>query len=160
MTNVVDPNNDNFPPGRVTDLSVFNLGNDLSLSFTSPGDDLDSVDHVAEYIIKYSSTAGNLSGSNFDNESFNNMIQAGDLLDSDLTPVNGGTLKEIRIRKSIFIAGKKYVFAMVASDEVGNKSPVSNIVQVLVSVSNNAAIPQLMGKIAMSCIVLICIFLS
>ena len=49
---------------------------------------------------------------------------------------------------------------MVASDEVGNKSPVSNIVQVLVSVSNNAAIPQLMGKIAMSCIVLICIFLS
>ena len=75
MTNVVDPSNDNFPPGRVTDLSVFNLGNDLSLSFTSPGDDLDSVDHVAEYIIKYSSTAGNLSGSNFDNESFNNMIK-------------------------------------------------------------------------------------
>ena len=49
---------------------------------------------------------------------------------------------------------------MVASDKVGNKSPVSNMVQVLVSVSNNAAIPQLKGKIVMSCIVLICIFLS
>ena len=44
---------------------------------------------------------------------------------------------------------------MVASDKVGNKSPVSNMVQVLVSVSNNAAIPQLKGKIVMSCIVLI-----
>ena len=53
-----------------------------------------------------------------------------------------------------------HFFAMVASDKVGNKSPVSNMVQVLVSVSNNAAIPQLKGKIVMSCIVLICIFLS
>ena len=53
-----------------------------------------------------------------------------------------------------------HFFAMVASDKVGNKSPVSNMVQVLVSVSNNAAIPQLVGKIVMSCIVLICIFLS
>ena len=49
---------------------------------------------------------------------------------------------------------------MVASDKFGNKSPVSNMVQVLVSVSNNAAIPQLKGKIVMSCIFLICIFLS
>ena len=48
-----------------------------------------------------------------------------------------------------------HFFAMVASDKVGNKSPVSNMVQVLVSVSNNAAIPQLKGKIVMSCIVLI-----
>ena len=46
-------------------------------------------------------------------------------------------------------------FAMVAWDKYGNKSPVSNMVQVLVSVSNNAAIPQLKGKIVMSCVVLI-----
>ena len=44
---------------------------------------------------------------------------------------------------------------MVASDKFGNKSPVSNMVQVLVSVSNIAAKPQLKGKIVMSCIVLI-----
>ena len=49
---------------------------------------------------------------------------------------------------------------MVASDKFGNKSPASNMVQVLVSVSNNAAKPQLKGKIVMSCVVLIYIFLS
>ena len=118
MTNVVDPSNDNFPPARVTDLSVFNLGNDLSLSFTSPGDDLDSVDHVAEYIIKYSSTAGNLSGSNFDNESFNNMIQAGDLLDSDLTPVNGGTVESMCMCICFVLDFFFSSFCSVSSEEV------------------------------------------
>ena len=53
-----------------------------------------------------------------------------------------------------------HFFAMVASDKFGNKSPASNMVQVLVSVSNNAAKPQLKGKIVMSCVVLIYIFLS
>ena len=53
-----------------------------------------------------------------------------------------------------------HFFAMVASDKYGNKSPVSNMVQVLVSVNNNAAKPQLKGKIVMSCVVLIYIFLS
>ena len=100
MTNQVDLSIDNFPPGRVTDLAVANALNTVILNFTSPGDDLDSNEPVASYVIKYSSTAGNLSGVNFDNEEFNVEISGNDLVDSDLSPVDGGAAKKINIKSS------------------------------------------------------------
>ena len=139
MKNDVDPTLDNFPPGKVTDLTVSNLENTVSLWFTSPGDDLDSADPVAGYTIKYSSTAGNLTGSSFDDEEFNSVITEDDLLDSDLTPVGGGTVKAIKISRSIFTPEKKYVFALVATDESGKRSPVSNAAQLFISSDNRSA---------------------
>ena len=118
MKNDVDPTVDNLPPGRVTDLSVADLDDAVHLWFTSPGDDLDSVNPVDGYTIKYSSTAGNLTGPNFDMEEFNVVIAASDLIDSDLTPVAGGAVKEIKISRSTFsLNEKKYVFALVSMDE-------------------------------------------
>ena len=153
MKNDVDPSVDNFPPGKVTDLAVSNLDNAVNLWFTSPGDDLDSNDPVAGYTIKYSSTAGNLTGSSFDDEEFNSVITVDNLLDSDLTPVSGGTVKEIKIDRSIFTAEKKYVFALVAADESGNKSPVSNTAQLLISAANRSAASQLVDETTTTCVV-------
>ena len=165
MKNDVDPTVDNLPPGRVTDLSVAdhvmeayithgqkfqNVENDdaVHLWFTSPGDDLDSVNPVDGYTIKYSSTAGNLTGANFDMEEFNVVIAASDLIDSDLTPVAGGAVKEIKISRSTFsLNEKKYVFALVSMDESENRSPVSNIAQLLLSPAQGSSASQLSAKI-------------
>ena len=153
MKNDVDPSVDNFPPGKVTDLAVSNLDNAVNLWFTSPGDDLDSMDPVAGYTIKYSSTAGNLTGSSFNNEEFNSLITVDDLLHSDLTPVSGGTVKEIKIDRSLFTPEKKYAFALVAADEAGNKSPVSNTAQLLISPAKRSAAAQLGDKMTTTCVV-------
>ena len=130
MTNEVDLSVDNFPPGRVTDLAVANSPNTVNLNFTAPGDDLDSNQPVANYIIKYSSTAANLTGLNFENEEFNVEITANDLVDSNLSPVNGGAVKNISIKSVTFSAGTKYVIALKAVDDGSNQSPVSNMVQI------------------------------
>ena len=159
MQNDVDPSVDNFPPGKVTDLAVSNLDNAVHLWFTSPGDDLDSTDPVAGYTIKYSSTADNLTGSSFDNEEFNTVITEDDLLDSDLTPVSGGTVKEIKISKSIFIQEKKYVFALVATDEFDKRSPVSNTAQLLISPDNRSAATQTVDRMTTTYVILFSILI-
>ena len=130
MTNEVDPNVDNIPPGRVTDMAVVNSVSTVDIQFTAPGDDFDSADPAASYVIKYSTTAGNLTGVNFENEEFNTKISATDLVDSDLSPVAGGIVKKISIRASTFSLGIKYVIALKATDDGQNQSPLSNLAQI------------------------------
>ena len=130
MTNEVDPNVDNIPPGRVTDLAVVNSVSTVDIQFTAPGDDFDSADPAASYVIKYSTTAGNLTGVNFENEEFNTKISATDLVDSDLSPVAGGIVKKISIKASTFSLGRKYVIALKATDDGQNQSPLSNLAQI------------------------------
>ena len=121
---------DNIPPGRVTDLLVNNLPDRIAVQFTAPGDDLDSNDKAASYVVKYSSTLGNLTGANFDGEEFNTLLTNGDLVDSTLDPEVGGIRKTFLIKDSIFTAGVKYALALKAVDEIENQGPVSNIVQI------------------------------
>jgi len=130
VINEVDPNVDNIPPGRVTDLRVTNLPDMIRIDFTAPGDDLDSNDAAKEYIIKFSSTAGNLTGSNFDQEENNVRITSGDLVSSNLTPAMGGTTKTIDVKLSVFQRGEKCVIALKALDATNNPSPVSNFAQI------------------------------
>ena len=121
---------DNIPPGRVTDMAVVNSVSTVNLQFTAPGDDFDSDDPAASYVIKYSTTAGNLTGVNFENEEFNTKISATDLVDSDLSPVAGGIVKKISIKASTFSLGRKYVIALKATDDGQNQSPLSNLAQI------------------------------
>lgn len=130
MTNDVDPSEDTIPPGQVTDLRVTNLPHVVTVEFTAPGDDLDSDDAAAKYIVKFSSTVGNLTGANFDSEIFNTRITSNDLIDSDLTPVKGGNTKTLNVKSLMFNKSEKYVIAMKAVDEAGKHSAVSNPVQV------------------------------
>ena len=121
---------DNIPPGRVTDMAVVNSVSTVNIQFTAPGDDFDSDDPAASYVIKYSTTAGNLTGVNFENEEFNTKISATDLVDSDLSPVAGGIVKKISIKASTFSLGRKYVIALKATDDGQNQSPLSNLAQI------------------------------
>ena len=92
---------DNIPPGRVTDLEADNLPDDMiAVKFTAPGDDLDSDDKAAYYVVKYSSTVGNLTGVNFDDDEFNTAVTNDDLVDSTLDPEVGGTEKTFFIKSS------------------------------------------------------------
>jgi hypothetical protein len=144
VTNDVDMDADTTPPGRVTDLRVTNQPGIVQLEFTAPGDDLDSNDAAIEYDIKYSSTTGNLTGENFDNNEFNTRITNEDLTGSNLIPETGGTIKTINIKDYIFNKNEKFVIAMKAMDEAGNKSPVSNKVQIFLPA------PALLGTTSMS----------
>ena len=121
---------DNIPPGRVTDLQANNLPDMIAVQFTAPGDDLDSNDAAASYVVKYSSTVGNLTGVNFDKDEFNTKITNNDLVNSTLDPEVGGTTKTFFIKDSLFPVGEKYVLALRAVDEKGNEGAVSNPVQI------------------------------
>ena len=126
----MDIDADNIPPGRVTDLRANNLPDMVAVQFTAPGDDLDSNDKAASYVVKYSSTVGNLTGVNFDKDEFNTAITNDDLIDSTLEPQNGGTVKVFFIQASVFSFGRKYMLALRAVDEEGNHGRVSNMVQI------------------------------
>lgn len=73
----------------------------VKISFTSPGNDYDSIDSVARYVIKYWKKT--------ENSNLLDLIDIFDLLeteifeedlydDSTLTPVNGSLVKEIKIK--------------------------------------------------------------
>merc|ERR1719391_506078 len=132
VTNDVDMDADNTPPGRVTDLQANNLpeADMIAIQFTAPGNDLDSNDKAASYVVKYSSTVGNLTGVNFDKDEFNLQITQDDLIDSTLEPAVGGTEKTFFIKDSIFTVGEKYALGLKAFDEKQNAGKVSNIVQI------------------------------
>ena len=129
----MDMSVDTTTPAQVNDLRVTNLTGLVRLQFTAPGNDLDSDDKADKYIIKYSSTAANLTGNNFDDDVFNTEIKAEDLVDCTLSPEDGGTTKTIDIKTSIFTNDKKYVVAMKALDFAGNVSPISNRVQIFIT---------------------------
>ena len=128
--------NDFIAPSKVVDLvSTMNSTDSEEVwwrvTFTEPGDDLDSDDKADKYIVKFSSTVGNLTGGNFDKDEFNTVITDKDLVnDSTLEPENGGTQKTFFIKDSLFSVGEKYVLALRAVDEKQNKGQVSNAVQI------------------------------
>jgi len=132
VTNEVDLGVDKIPPGRITDLTVTSISTEtVTVIFTAPGDDLDDGNSTAaEYIVKFSSTAGNLTGDSFNSEEFNIQIKPGNLIDSTLDPVNGGSIKEFKIKAEVFQSNTKYILAMKARDDANNFSPVSNKVQI------------------------------
>ena len=136
VTNDVEAGTDRTPPARVTDLQATLLPSTILLTFTAPGNDLDSADPAAQYVLKFSSTGGNLTNDNFDNTEFNTQIVDADLVDSTLDPEEGGSTKTIKIQGSTFNTDEKYVIAMKAVDEAGNESPVSNRVQIYIASSS------------------------
>merc|ERR1719474_2563369 len=119
------------------DLTVTNISTKtITVIFTAPGDDLDDADgKAAEYIVKFSSTAGNLTGNSFDSEEFNVQIKPENLIESTLDPVDGGSSKKFKIKAEVFASNKKYILAMKARDDADNFSPVSNKVQIFIQKS-------------------------
>ena len=120
------------PPARVTDLSAGYADPDnahftVTISFTAPGDSLDSVKPASAFLIKWALSADSLSSENFDEVS--DIITEQDLLGgSTLTPPSGGSFVSLNIRPDLFPIDTQYFLAMRANDSAGNWSPVSKVV--------------------------------
>ena len=89
--------NDIIAPSKVVDLSsVMSSAEEeywWSVTFTEPGDDLDSEEPVASYTIRY---AQNLTAQNF--ESDGQILNEEDLYNGSFHPEAGGRLKLIGIK--------------------------------------------------------------
>ena len=85
-------------------------------------------------LIKYSKSASNLTGDNFNNDVFNTELSLDDLLPgSVLTPPNGGETFQIQVNRTLFQEEIQYNFALRTQDDGDNWSHVSNIARVYLS---------------------------
>ena len=116
---------DTFAPVRVTDLAVsekINKSLSVSLSWTSPGDDLDQGTAVL-YSLKCSTDSEALS------QGFENVTT--EIVASNLPVPNlAGALETATIE--LEAGNVVYYCGLVTEDEAGNRSPVSNLVSVFV----------------------------
>ena len=123
---------DVIPPGRVTDLSAGYADPDqddftVSLTFTAPGDSLDSVEPAQAFLIKWALSAESLTSQNFD--AVSDIISDQDLMGgSTLNPPPGGSFVSLNVRPQLFPIDTQYFLAMRANDSAGNWSPVSKVV--------------------------------
>jgi len=118
---------DTTPPSKVTDLRLSGIDAEAAtLEFTSPGDNLDSEDPPASYIVKL--TTGN--STMF--EDFEIDVAEADLVDSNLDPVLGGDNKMLSIKLDKFKDKTRYRAAVKAVDGAGLLSPTSNFASIFI----------------------------
>jgi len=118
---------DTTPPSKVTDLRLTEITSETAtLEFTSPGDNLDSEEPPASYIVKL--TAGNST----DFEDFEVEVTDADLVDSSLDPVSGGSNKRLSIKLTKFEDKTRYLAGVRALDEGGLLSPTSNLASIFI----------------------------
>ena len=114
---------DVHPPSRVTDLKVSDLsGEELEISWTAPGGDLDK-GRADSYQLRWSQNR-KLLMEQFETD--------GNILDnsSSLSPGYFGSSETVNI--TVPRLNTVLYIALVSQDEAGNRSPVSNIVKVMV----------------------------
>ena len=107
------------------------------LTFTAPGDDLDSNEPAKNYTIKFALTAGNLTGDLFES-GINTVLDSSYISSGVLNPVNGGSQVKLTLKREKFDLSYLYFFAMKATDEAGNVSPGSNIVSTVLTCANTS----------------------
>ena len=113
---------DVYPPARVTDVRLSGAGPELELSWTAPGGDLDK-GRADSYQLRWSQNR-KLLMEQFETD--------GNILDNSasLSPGYFGTRESLNITAPLL--NTVLYLALVAQDEAGNTSPVSNIVRILV----------------------------
>jgi subtilisin family serine protease len=108
---IADP--DSIPPGQVTDLTATTAGSNwIDVQWTAPGDD-DYTGSASRYDMRYA-------GFPIDDANFESATPAS----GEPDPGDAGTLETMRVDGLDF--NTAYYFAVVALDEFGNPSPVSN----------------------------------
>merc|ERR1711892_738849 len=126
----VDSTGDNVPPLGVTDLIATYVNEDLSLTFTCPGD---GAMGVARMSVRYALNSNNLNTANFHNDNLNDEVETEDLMaGSSLTPpINGNTLVTLKLKPSnILDDAEQIFFAVKTVDDSFNWSEVSNIANI------------------------------
>ncbi len=117
---------DTVPPSQITDLSVSNISNHtLQLNWTAPGDD-GNVGTAHSYEVRYSTTAISDSASSEEKQAW--WSSAVPIKNpSPPKPKAAGSSQNVAVNS--LASGTTYYFAMKSSDEAGNISELSNIVQ-------------------------------
>ena len=116
---------DIFPPSRITDLTIHKNDNNktlyATLEWTAPGGDYDS-GHAHRYQVKVSTEPGQLSGDQFSSQAMT--------VQESLVPVpqHSGTHQSMTV--GLPWPDNKFYYGIVAVDQEGNASPVSNIVEI------------------------------
>nr|XP_053641806.1 uncharacterized protein LOC128695321 isoform X2 [Cherax quadricarinatus]XP_053641813.1 uncharacterized protein LOC128695321 isoform X2 [Cherax quadricarinatus] len=119
---------DHYPPVHVRDLRVEPLNPfTISLTWTTPGDDLD-YGTASDYVIRLSDDRNDLQESQFDQApertllSTSEYLRAADVYQVAGTEVRVGIPLQVELQK-----GNVYYVALRAVDDHGNTSPVSNL---------------------------------
>jgi hypothetical protein len=108
---------DTVAPADVTDLAVAEVDTTrVVLAFTAPGDDF-LTGQAARYDLRVSFTP-------IDAASFATATQ----ITGEPLPATGGSIESIEVTG--LLPGNTYYFALKASDEGGNRAPISNVVSV------------------------------
>ncbi len=124
------PDQDFFPPSKVTDLKVSSNEFNFTVEFTAPGDDYDE-GIAARYELKYSDNL-NVLRDEYEWDKLNEtFITSNDILDSsNLNPQEAGSLIRIGLDLAFFPEDNTvYYLAMKAYDASGKVSRLSNIAQ-------------------------------
>lgn len=117
---------DILPPNRITDLTVVSINHQnrtILLQWTAPGDDYD-YGKAYQYIFKLSHSWMTLLDFTFNEKENILLIQPG------FFPAESGVLQSLEFQ---FLQSNKnatYYIGALATDEIGNKAKVSNIVQI------------------------------
>ncbi|XP_038167843.1 calcium-activated chloride channel regulator 4A-like isoform X2 [Arvicola amphibius] len=161
-TNLPGPLPDMYPPSQITDLQATLDGEDISLTWTAPGEDFDT-GKAQQYIIRISENITDL------RDNFDEALQVNT---TDLLP-NEANSKETFVFKPENISEENatYIFiAMKSVDKSNLSSELSNIAQVILFIPQADAGPDSPGSpdISVSTIVLsvvgsvavVCIILS
>ena len=112
---------DAIPPAAIADLSITESTDfTLSLAWSAPGDDSLSNGPASQYTLYYSTMAPG-----YDLETWRQYATA--VTEGLPTPAEPGTQQEYTLEG--LEAGKAYYLALTATDDFGNVSPLSNIVQ-------------------------------
>ncbi|CAL4125181.1 unnamed protein product, partial [Meganyctiphanes norvegica] len=138
ITGVPDPGSDKIPPSKIRDLTVKNTERDdanisvyySTFEWTAPGDDLDS-GIVNNYSLFFTDNITNIYKEDF--SLIRDYEISSEIIDDILQEAGTKVSLNISLELSTFLEGVPYFFALIAEDEKGNKSPVSNIVWVILN---------------------------
>merc|ERR1719427_426013 len=117
---------DIFPPSRITDLHIsrhVNTSLQVYLSWTAPGDDFTS-GRAASYDIRYSTNRTHMEDQYFNITTL--PVHASSVPPPDIS----GTVQVVVV--TVPWSSQVFYYGIVATDQAGNTSPVSNIVSVFV----------------------------
>ncbi|GAB1288211.1 Chloride channel accessory 4B [Apodemus speciosus] len=135
MSNVPnDPLPDQYPPSQITDLQATLEGEEISLTWTAPGDDYD-VGTVQQYIIRTSENIIDL------RDNFNNAL----LVDTtNLKPKEANSKETFTFKpENISEENATYIFIAIESVDKSNQhSRLSNIAQVALFTPQAEPIPE------------------
>ena len=137
--------NNIYPPGPIRDLAVTNIvnGENFNLSFTSPGEDLNT-GTIKEYKIFFATNRTELADLG---PSSNVSLVTEEMLSCNcsLAPVPPLTRVQLRLNSTVFMTDTEYSFRVLAVDR-GEKTSASNIV----SLAPTFQVPSGTGRLEMS----------